>query len=232
MRLMGQKYTIARLITGGERFEIMVNPDRALDYKMGKPVGISQLLIYETVFKDVGKGERASEEKLKKFFGTTDPQKIAKTIIERGEVLLTTEQRRRLIEAKRKQIVSFISKYCVDPRTKLPHPPLRIEQAMAEAHVSIDPFKDAEEQAKQVIQTLRPVLPLKIENVELEVVIPPRFAPSSYSALKSFGVIKREQWLQDGSLSAVIEIPAGLQPSFMEKLGSVTKGSAQIKRVS
>ncbi|RLI27091.1 MAG: ribosome assembly factor SBDS [Candidatus Hecatellales archaeon] len=229
---MSQKYTIARLVVGGEKFEVMVNPDRALDYKMGKPVPISQLLIYETIFRDVGKGEKASEEKLKKAFGTLDPQKIAKTILERGEVLLTTEQRRKLIEDKRKQIVNFISKHCVDPKTGLPHPPLRIEQAMAEAHISVDPFKDAEEQAKQVIQALRPILPLKIENVELEVVIPPRFAPSSYSTLKAFGTVKRERWLQDGSLSAVVELPAGLQPSFIEKLGSLTKGSAQVKKLS
>jgi len=228
---MSQKFTIARLVMGGERFEVMINPDRALDYILGKPVNISQLLVYETIFKDVGKGEKASEEKLRKIFGTTDPLKIAKTILDRGEIQLTTEQRRKLIEDKKRQIINFISRHCVDPKTGYPHPPLRVEQAMAEAHVSIDPFKDAEEQAKQVIQALRPILPLKMENIELEVVIPPKYAYSCYSTLRSFGTVKREQWQTDGSLKALIEIPAGLQPSFIEKLGSLTKGSAQVKKV-
>ena len=228
---MSQKYTIARLVMGGERFEIMINPDKALDYKLGKPVSVSQLLAYETIFRDVSKGERASEEKLKKIFGTTDPLKIAKTILDRGEIQLTSEQRRKLVEDKKRQIISFISRHCVDPKTGLPHPPLRVEQAMAEAHVSIDPFKDAEEQAKQVIQALRPILPLKMENVELEVVIPAKYAYSCYSTLRSFGVVKREQWQADGSLQAVIEMPAGLQPSFIEKIGSLTRGSAHVKKV-
>jgi ribosome maturation protein SDO1 len=226
---MSQKYTVARLVIGGERFEVMVKPDKALEYKLGKPVSPSQILAYETIFRDVSKGEKASEEKLRKIFGTTDPVKIVKKILDRGEFQLTTEQRRKLIEDKRKQIISFISKYCIDPRTRLPHPPLRVEQAMSEAHVSVDPFKDAEEQAKQVIQALRPILPLKIELAELEVKIPPRYAAASYSILKSFGTIKKEQWLNDGSLLTLIEIPAGLQPSFVEKLGNLTRGAAQVK---
>ena len=226
---MSQKFTIARLVVSGERFEVMVNPDKALEYKLGKPVPPSQILVYDTIFRDVSKGERASEEKIRRAFGTTDPLKIVKTILDKGELQLTTEQRRRLIEDKKKQIIAFISKHCVDPRTNLPHPPLRVEQALAQAKVSIDPFKDVEEQAKEVIQALRPILPLKTELALIEVKIPPQYAPATYGTLKSFGSIKREQWLSDGSLLAVIEIPAGLQMTFLEKIGSLTKGAAQSK---
>lgn len=226
---MSQKFTIARLVVSGERFEVMVNPDKALEYKLGKPIPPSQILVYDTIFRDVSKGERASEEKIRRAFGTTDPLKIVKTILDKGELQLTTEQRRRLIEDKKKQIIAFISKHCVDPRTNLPHPPLRVEQALAQAKVSIDPFKDVEEQAKEVIQALRPILPLKTELALIEVKIPPQYAPATYGTLKSFGSIKREQWLSDGSLLAVIEIPAGLQMTFLEKIGSLTKGTAQSK---
>ncbi|RLG91622.1 MAG: ribosome assembly factor SBDS [Candidatus Hecatellales archaeon] len=226
---MSQKFTIARLVVSGERFEVMVNPDKALEYKLGKPVPPSQILVYDTIFRDVSKGERASEEKIRRAFGTTDPLKIVKTILDKGELQLTTEQRRRLIEDKKKQIIAFISKHCVDPRTNLPHPPLRVEQALAQAKVSIDPFKDVEEQAKEVIQALRPILPLKTELALIEVKIPPQYAPATYGTLKSFGSIKREQWLSDGSLLAVIEVPAGLQMTFLEKIGSLTKGTAQSK---
>ena len=226
---MSHKFTLARLTISGEKFEIMVNPDKALEYKLGKPVPPSQILVYDTIFRDVSKGERASEEKIRRAFGTTDPLKIVKTILDKGELQLTTEQRRRLIEDKKKQIIAFISKHCVDPRTNLPHPPLRVEQALAQAKVSIDPFKDVEEQAKEVIQALRPILPLKTELALIEVKIPPQYAPATYGTLKSFGSIKREQWLSDGSLLAVIEIPAGLQMTFLEKIGSLTKGAAQSK---
>ena len=214
---------------GGERFEIMINPDKALDYKLGKPVSVSQLLAYETIFRDVSKGERASEEKLKKIFGTTDPLKIAKTILDRGEIQLTSEQRRKLIEDKKRQIISFISRHCVDPKTGLPHPPLRVEQAMAEAHVSIDPFKDAEEQAKEVIQALRSVLPIRMEIVKIAVKIPPTHAARCIGVLKEFGSISQQEWGSDGSLTATLEVPAGLQAVLVERLGKITKGEAQVK---
>ena len=224
---MSQKFTLARLTISGEKFEVMVYPDRALEYKLGKPIPPSQLLVYESIFRDVSKGEKASEEKLKKIFGTTDSLKIIKTILDKGELQLTTEQRRALIEDKKKQIITFISKHCADPRTGLPHPPQRIEQALAQVRVSIEPFRDAEEQAKEVIEALRPVLPLKMEMVLVEVKIPPQYAPAVYGTLKSFGTIKKEQWLSDGAFIAVVEMPTGLQGPFLEKIGNQTRGTVQ-----
>ena len=226
---MSQKYTVARYVISGEKFEIMVNPEAALDYRLGRQLPISQVLVYEGIFKDVNKGEKASLEKLKNLFGTTDAVKIAQQILTKGELQLTTDQRKKLVEEKRKQIVTFISRQCMDPRTNLPHPPTRIEQAMSQIRISIDPFKDAEEQAKEVIQELRPILPIKMELLSIEVKIPPQFAQKAYGSLKSFGTIKKEQWQTDGSLSAVVEMPAGLHGPFLEKIGNVTRGAVQSK---
>lgn len=230
---MSQKkdYSVCRyaIRESGEKFEIMVKPEAALDFRFGKSLGISQILAYEGIFKDVAKGERASEERLKHFFGTTDPVKVAQTILQKGDLQLTVEQRRRLVEEKRRQIITFISRQCIDPRTNSPHPPLRIEQALEEIRISIDPFKDAEEQAKEVIQALRPVLPIKMQLLAIEVRIPPQFASKAFGTLKAYGTIKGEQWQPDGSLVAVIELPAGLQGNFLEKLGNLTRGAAQAK---
>jgi len=38
-----------------------------------------------------------------------------------------------------------------------------------------------------------------------------------------------EQWLSDGSLKVKIEINAGIRGTFLDRLGSLTKGSAQVK---
>jgi ribosome maturation protein SDO1 len=226
---MSQKYTVARLVVSGERFEVMVHPDRALDYKMRKQVIPSQLLVYEAIFKDVSKGEKASEEKLKKIFGTLDPSEIAKKILTDGELPLTSEQRHRLVTDKKKQIVAFISRNCADPKTGLPHPPVRIEAAMDQIRISIDPFKEAEEQAKEIIKNLRPVLPIKFEAASVEIRIPPQHASRAYGTLKSYGTIKKEQWLADGSLVAVVEMPIGVQGAFLEKLGNITRGAVESK---
>jgi len=228
---MSQHYTVARIAREGERFEILVKPELAFEYRRGKIKSVSDVLLADTIYTDANKGLRASEEKLRKAFGTTDPAKVAEVILKKGVLQLTTEQRKRLIEEKRKQIISFISRNCVDPRTNLPHPPLRVEQAMSKIHYSIDPFKDVEEQAKEVIKLLRSVLPLKTEYVSVAVRIPPEYAARAYGAIKGFGTIKREEWRADGSWFSVIEMPAGLYGPFLERLGEITKGNAEAKLI-
>jgi len=226
---MSQRYTVARLTHEGERFEILVRPDAALAYRLGKITSLSETLVSETIFKDANKGTKPAEEKLRNAFGTTDSSQIAHVILQKGTLQLTTEQRKQHVEDKRKQIVAFISRQCVDPRTNLPHPPLRIERAMQQIHYSIDPFKETEEQAKDIIKLLRTILPLKIEQVRVAVHIPPQYASKAYGTVKGFGTITKEEWRTDGSWYAMVEMPAGLYGPFLEKIGEVTRGSADAK---
>jgi len=215
-------------VLDGERFEILVDPKNALDYKLGRQVDLSKIVAIDEVFSDASKGLRIPTERLKKFFNTTSTIEVAETIMKRGELQLTAEQRRSLIEDKKKQIISIICKNFVDPRTGLPHPQIRVEQALSQVHISIDPFKSAEEQAKSVVEQLRTILPLKHEKIKLMVKIQPQFAPKALGTLKSYGGIQKEEWLPDGSLSAIVEIPAGVHSSLIDKLGSITKGTSQV----
>jgi ribosome maturation protein SDO1 len=217
-----------RLTINGDKFEILVKPDPALEYKTGKRTDFSSLLVSDEIYSDANKGSRASGEKLTKYFKTKDTGEIAKQILTRGELALTTDQRRRMVEEKKKQIVQFISRNFVDPKTHLPHPPIRIESAINEVRIIIDPFKRAEDQAKQVIEALRKILPLRSEVAVLTITIPPQFASQSYSVLKGTGNFKNEQWLSDGSLKAIVEVNAGAKGTLLDRIGSVTKGSAQI----
>ncbi len=221
------KLTTVRLTLEGEHFEILVNPDSALSFKQGKNVEPSQVIVVDEVYADSGKGLRASSEKLKRFFGSDDHSKAAIEVLRRGELNLTQEQRKRLTEEKRRAVVALISKNFVDPKTSLPHPPLRIEQAMQDARVTIDPFRDVNEQMKAVIDELRTILPLKSERVRLQVKVPAQYAGQTIGILKNFGDILKEDWGSDGGLSAIVEIPAGGQPGLLDRLGSTTKGAAQ-----
>jgi ribosome maturation protein SDO1 len=167
--------TLVRYSYEGEKFEIMVKPDPALDFKMGKKKDISAVLVSDEIYTDSGKGTRPSSEKLLKAFNTEDQTEIAQIILEKGDLNLTTDQRRKMIEDKKKQIVTFIAKTYVDPKTHLPHPPLRIEQAMKDGRVSIDPQKNVDEQVKEIVEKLRSIIALKSESLQLEIVIPAQF---------------------------------------------------------
>ena len=224
---MSTKFSTVRLSIEGDHFEILVYPDPALNFKFGKNVEVSQVVAVDEVYSDANKGMRVSEEKLAKYFKTNDFLQIAEIILRKGDLNLTTEQRRRLVEEKRKQIVSTIARNYIDPRTGLPHPPLRVEQAMAEIRISIDPFKDVSEQTKLVVDELRPILPLKSEKIKILVKVPAQYSAQSFGALKGVGDILKEEWGVDGSLTVIIEIPAGVHTTLLDRLGSLTKGSAQ-----
>lgn len=228
---MSQKYTIARLTLGKEKFEILVKPDPALKYKYGEKIGISQILLIDEIYTDANKGTRASSENVERFFGTQDISKIAEKILSEGELLITAEQRRRLIEEKRRQIISFISRNCIDPRTNAPLPPLRIEQAISKVKPLIDPFKPADEQAKAIIDMLKREIPIKMENIKIAVKVLPQYAAKAYGTIKNFGQITKEEWLKDGSWAAVVEMPAGIYGSFIDKLGRITQGTIQVKQL-
>lgn len=223
---MSKSYTIARL-ERGETFEILVDPDTALKVKMGEKLPISKVLVYEEIYKDARKGIKVGETELKKVFGTTDKLGIAEKILAEGEVQITSDQRRRLIEEKRKKIVDFISKNAVDPRTKLPHPPMRIENALAEVGASIDPFIDAKEQASKIIEKLRTVIPLKFGLNKMEVRIPGELMGKSYGVIKSMGKIIKEEWKGDGSWACQVEIPTGLHLDLIDKLNKLCAGRVE-----
>ena len=106
---MSEKYTIARFTKDKLHFEILVKPNKALDYRNGKLSGISEVLVSDLVFTDANKGKKASEENMQSVFETIDPQKISDIILKKGTLQLTTEQRRKMINDKRKQIIAFIT---------------------------------------------------------------------------------------------------------------------------
>jgi len=225
------KPTVVRFAVEGEKFELLVKPDPALEFKLGKKKDISTILVSEEIYSDSNKGTRASTEKLMKAFKTTDPTAIATIILQKGDLNLTTDQRRKMVSEKRKQIVEFIAKSYVDPRSHLPHPPLRIEQALDDARVSVDPFKNVDEQTKDIVEQLRSIIPLKSENMLLEILVPAQFAAQSYSVLKSVGSLKKEEWQANGSLKVILDIPAAARANVIDRLGSITKGSASVEVV-
>jgi ribosome maturation protein SDO1 len=221
--------TVVRYSYEGEKFEILVKPDPALDFKLGKKKDISTVLVSDDIYTDSSKGTKPSTEKLLKAFKTEDATEIAQQILQKGDLNLTTDQRRKMVDEKRKQIVEYIAKTFVDPRSHLPHPLLRIEQAMKDARVSIDPQKNVDEQVKDIVENLRSVIPLKSENLDLEIIIPAQYAAQSYSVLKTAGTLKKEDWLANGSLKAILEIPAAARPNVIDRLGSITKGTATVE---
>lgn len=216
----------------GEHFEILVDPDAALDMKLGKPVSIDKVLISDTIYKDSRRGLRASESSLKKVFGTTDSRRVAELMIRNGEVPLTAEQRKKLLDEKRRQIVEWISRNCIDTRTRAPVPPQRVELAMQQADVTIDPFKPVEEQVNDVIKSLQRSLPIKVAVAVFELKVPAEYAQKVKSHVMHMGRVVKETYDSEGNLLLELEAPAGMQDSILSKANEITHGNSEIRLIS
>jgi ribosome maturation protein SDO1 len=219
----------ARLKTHGTTFEVLVDPDGALALKRGDRVNLEDILAVEDIFENASRGDRSPEEDLQKAFGTLEVLPIAEIIIKKGDISLTAEQRKQFIENKRRQVIEVIARNAINPQTKTPHPPGRIEQAMTEARVNIDPTKSIDELVKIAMKAIRPLIPIRFEEVEVAVKIPSAYAPKAYGEVAAYGKLIREAWQNDGSWIGVVQIPAGMQTEFYALINRLTKGEAETK---
>ncbi len=225
------KAVIARIKKGVEEFEIFVDCDKAIEFKNGKG-SVRDALVAEYIYKDAKKGLHASEHEMEKFFDTKDVFEIAEKIIKDGTIQLTKDYRNKLREEKRKKIVDLIRLNAVDSKTGLPHPIIRIENAMDEARINIDEFKSAEDQLNDVVEKLRSIIPIKFEVKKFQIRIPANFAGKCYGVVKRFCKLVSENWGGDGSLSVVIEIPPGMTDEFFGQLNSITHGDVESREVT
>ena len=205
-----------------------VHADKAQQLKKTGKGNIMDIIEVPTIFTDIKKGFKASNKDLEDFFGTIDVYEIAAKIIQSGEIQMPASSKEREREIKKRQIIDWLASSCSDAKG-LPIPADRIESAMKEAGVKIDEFKSAEEQAMAILKLLQKLMPIKIMTKRFELRVPAAYTGKLYGFLKDF--ILKEDWLSDGSLLVVAEIPLKRQLEFFDKLNSITHGSVITKEL-
>jgi len=223
---------VARLESHGETFEILLDPTVMDILKQGKTVDLAEYMAVEEVFKNSNKGTRPAEDKIKEVFGTDNISEIAKKIIEKGEIQITTEQRKEMLDAKRQRVITYISANAINPQTKLPHPHVRIELALEEAKFHVDPFKPFDKEIEEAMKLLRPLLPIRFEKSRVAIKLKGEDYGRCFDDLVHYGVVEKEEWTSDGQWIGLMELPAGLVPEMTEKLKNKTKGTASVKLIN
>jgi ribosome maturation protein SDO1 len=223
------KAIIARLKTHGHVFEVLVDCDSALAYRGGQAIDLHDVLAYHRVFNDARKALVAPDAQLQEVFDTTEHMDVAKEIILKGDIQITAERKAKILEEKRRRILGIIHRNGIEPRTGLPHPMARLELAFEEAKVRIDEYQSDDRQVRDILKKLRPILPIAFARKEIALKIPPEFGAKAYPVVKAFGVLKKDEWLDDGSWAAVVEIPAGMQNDLFDKVNSLTHGNVESK---
>jgi ribosome maturation protein SDO1 len=223
----------ARLESHGQRFEVLVDPDAALAIKRGEfEDDLESVIAAEDIFEDASRGDRPPEKMLEEVFETTDPMAIIPEVIKQGEIQITADQRREMQEQKHKQLVQRITRNAVNPQMDdAPHPPERIESALEETDFRVDPMEPVETQVDDALDALRPVIPIRFDEITVAVQVPADYAGSAQAQIRQFGDLDREEWQSDGSWVGVLTFPAGMQNDFYDLVNEHTSGEAETRIV-
>ncbi len=210
---------LARLEKGGSRYEILVDPDLVESWKEDSDsVNLTDLLAIDEVWSDAKAGDRPTSEALERVFGSTDLATCVDRILRDGSIQLTTAQRRHMVDERMKQIVSEIAMTATDPKTKLPHPKTRIENALQETRFKPDPFLSVERQVQDAVNILKPIIPLQFITIKLAFKVPGKDYGGVSNLLRDS--MQKEQWLSDGSWACVVEVPGGMKNEIISRVAN------------
>jgi len=219
----------ARYETGGNRFEILIDPKAAQSYREGDEIDWEEAIAADGVWADSAKGDRAPDILVNDAFGTTELIEIYKKILTEGTIQLTAQQRNEMVDQKKKQIVAHIVANAMNPQTGGPHPPQRIENAIDEARFSVDPMEAIEKQVEKLIKLIKPLIPISFEKIRVAVKIRAIHVGKCYGQISSLSNIESEEYQKDGSWIGILEMPAASFVKLEDVLGSLTKGTAETK---
>ena len=220
---------IARYETGGNRFEILIDPKAAQSYSEGDEIDWEDAIAADGIWSDSAKGERAPDIIVNNTFETTDLIDIYKKILADGTIQLTSQQRKEMVEQKRKRIVAHIVANAMNPQTGGPHPPQRIENAIDEIRYSVDPMETMDKQVEKIIRLIKTLIPISFEKIRVAVKIQAIYVGKCYGQITSLSKIESEEYQKDGSWIGMLEMSAASFAKLEDALGSLTKGTAETK---
>ena len=221
--------SIVRYEKHGRRYEMLVNPQPAWVFLQGEEVEIDDIFEVYDIYENISRGVKATQDDVDVAFENMTDREMAIKILKDGKLQLTADQRNEILKEKRAEIVDFIHIHCINPRENTPIPKDRIDKAIIDLGVNISYKEEAKNQALEIIDLLKPVMPIRLESIKLAIKIPPTYTGSLYGYVISAGNLIQEEWLTDGSLAVLIQIPSGTQADFLEQITSRTKGKAQVK---
>jgi len=220
---MAKTNTLVKMRVGSKHYEIMVDLEPALKLRKGESINVQNVLLSNDIFYNHKSGEKAAADDLMAAFGTSNTFEVADRIIKKGDIQIPKDYRDEQQENKRKQVTDWFVRNAVDAKTGRPFTPQMIESALGQigANITNAPI---EQQVLSITESLKTILPLKIETKKLAITIPVIYTGKVYGLLNQYK--EKEDWLADGSLKVVVNIPVGLQSEFYDKLNSVTHGAA------
>eukprot|EP00767_Chilomastix_cuspidata_P002193 gnl/Chilomastix_cuspidata/2318.p1 GENE.gnl/Chilomastix_cuspidata/2318~~gnl/Chilomastix_cuspidata/2318.p1 ORF type:complete len:259 (+),score=42.95 gnl/Chilomastix_cuspidata/2318:25-777(+) len=213
---------VVSLKTSKGRYELLVKPQTVRLFRK-KELGMSKVLITDTIFTDAKKGDAASLEAVLADLEVESPNEALEFILMRGHYDLTTAERAMMVEEKRNQIIAHIHMNFTDPTGK-PVPRVRVENALKSLKgLKIDPFIEANLQAPGIVKLVKRKMPLKSALMEGTITIPWEHYGKVENYIQTNTTVVRTKQGDTGCEFSVSVAP-GTYDSLMKNLGGMCKG--------
>lgn len=221
------EYQVVKYKCGKNTFEVLCKMGTAQKYRDGK-LGINNVLVSDDVFLGhYQKGDRPSPSDLVAAFKSSDMAVCAKYILDHGEINLSQDERKEKVEQRRKEIVNYIHKYYIDPKTKTPHPVTRIENALTTLKVHPDPDKDFDREMQDIVKLLPGILTIKRCEVEATLSVQSAFMGAAEGIVRKHAKVNREKYSGADCIMEISLLP-GDYDALVADLSRVTKGNFTI----
>eukprot|EP01107_Rhizomastix_libera_P011451 TRINITY_DN288_c3_g1_i1.p1 TRINITY_DN288_c3_g1~~TRINITY_DN288_c3_g1_i1.p1 ORF type:complete len:258 (-),score=63.44 TRINITY_DN288_c3_g1_i1:90-863(-) len=221
------EYQLVKYKHGKLTFEVLCKVGTALKYRDGK-LGIDNTLISDDIFTHAQKGEKAKASDLQAAFGTEKIADCIKTIMDKGEIQLSTEERKEMQQQKLNEVVNYIHKYYSDPKTKTSIPVTRIQNALETLKFHADPDLPVDRQLPDILKRLPEVLPCSKQEFTGIFIIPSHLMGQAGGVLKKHCNIQSEKFDGDNCRVRVSFVPGDYDPLMMD-VNRATKGEAQFQ---
>ena len=189
----------------GEMFQVLVDFDKLKEFqKKTEEISVYDVLADTKIFKDQKKGEIASTNILEKIFPNTTEEQILKEILLKGECQIPTSYINKLREEKKLQVINYIAENAINAQTKGKYTMSMIDSEINKLKFNFEPEKPFEQQAKDVLTLLKKVMPISLEEVIIEISIPPMYIGAFYGPFRKLGKVLKEKYDSDSNL--ILEI--------------------------
>ena len=214
-------------VKNSNHLEVLVDFEKYEKFKKNQEISIWDVVISEDVFIDQKKGQTFPENELKTLFDTSNKEEILKEIVLKGKCQIPIEHTNKLREEKKKQIVNYISSNSVNPQTKMKYSFDMIENEISKLSVSINPNENFIHQAEKILKKLEEKIPISLKLKTLDIKIPVKYISVFQSRIRSFGIIKKEFYENDGSLKIHLEFLEGRLEEVIEFIKNSSKNECE-----
>lgn len=143
-----------------KNLELLCKPNTISKYRDGK-LSIDKVLLSDEIYKSVQKGNRTNAKDLENTFGTNNINECIKIMLDKGDYQISTEERKEKVTQKRSEIIGYIHRNYIDPKTKSAIPITRIESGLDTIKAKIDFETPVDKLLQPILKKLPTILPMK-----------------------------------------------------------------------